>query len=267
MTNDQLLSKWWFTDYSDDILGTLRKKEMTLCPFYAQSPQFEYRSCLVDLICSVAEAEDLSRTTVHLGVYLMDIFMDNHNIIAERLKLIALSSLILASKIEERESNVLKITEVNMMVNNSYPLNDYRYMEVLILRFMDWNLLVPTAAQFIEFFVSEMITDEDLVSTSLVIDDSNINNKMSQAIFLAFQFLEVALYDCVIMHKTPSKVAASCIAATRIYMQLLIPWPDHLVTLTSFELDDLYCIVEMLIDRKETLSLRINTDSGYLSGG
>jgi hypothetical protein len=45
---------------------------------------------------SVAEELHLSNTSVHLAVYLLDIFMDNHRIVEERLSLVALVCILLA---------------------------------------------------------------------------------------------------------------------------------------------------------------------------
>jgi hypothetical protein len=45
---------------------------------------------------AVAEELHLSNTSVHLAVYLLDIFMDNHRIVEERLSLVALVCISLA---------------------------------------------------------------------------------------------------------------------------------------------------------------------------
>jgi hypothetical protein len=45
---------------------------------------------------AVAEELNLSNTSVHLAVYLLDIFMDNHRIVEERLGLVALVCILLA---------------------------------------------------------------------------------------------------------------------------------------------------------------------------
>jgi hypothetical protein len=45
---------------------------------------------------AVAEELNLNNASVHLAVYLLDIFMDNHKIVEERLKLVALVCILLA---------------------------------------------------------------------------------------------------------------------------------------------------------------------------
>ena len=58
--------------------------------------QFKYRDVLVSWLRAVAEELHLNNASVHLAVYLLDIFMDNHRIIEERLNLVALVCILLA---------------------------------------------------------------------------------------------------------------------------------------------------------------------------
>jgi hypothetical protein len=58
--------------------------------------QFKYRHVLVTWLRAVAEDLHLNNASVHLAVYLLDIFMDNHRIVEERLNLVALVCILLA---------------------------------------------------------------------------------------------------------------------------------------------------------------------------
>lgn len=58
--------------------------------------QFKYRHVLVTWLRAVAEELHLNNASVHLAVYLLDIFMDNHRIVEERLNLVALVCILLA---------------------------------------------------------------------------------------------------------------------------------------------------------------------------
>ena len=53
---------------------------------------------LVDWIATVADALDLSASTKHLSLSLMDFFMDEHAISQNQLKLVALGCLFIACK-------------------------------------------------------------------------------------------------------------------------------------------------------------------------
>lgn len=58
--------------------------------------QLKYRHVLVSWLRAVAEELHLNNASVHLAVYLLDIFMDNHRIVEERLNLVALVCILLA---------------------------------------------------------------------------------------------------------------------------------------------------------------------------
>lgn len=183
------LSHWWYTEYADDIEETLRERENQLITYYFQSPQIEYRHYLIELICTIAESRSLSRKTVHLSVYILDSFMDNHNIYPERLKLVALVCLLVASKFEERECKVPKIADLNTVIKNQYPHNDFYSLELMVLTFMNWNLTVPTTATFIERYVGYVVHCSEV--------DEGPGNPDSDLIFkattLVFEFLNMVL--------------------------------------------------------------------------
>lgn len=159
-------ASWWYTNYAMDIDRELRYKEarrLKRFPFLFQSPEVNHREHLVNCIKFIAEREGLGRTSVHLAVYLLDFYMDNHRIAVERLELVAVVCLILACKMEEKEDKVPKITEINGSIQNSFDLKEYVSLECMILTFYNWNIILPTAAHFIEYFIAEAISEEDLI--------------------------------------------------------------------------------------------------------
>lgn len=181
------LSHWWYTDYADDIEVTLKEKENYMMSYFLQSPQIDYRQYLVDLMCTIAESKGLNKTTVHLSVYILDMFMDNHNIYPERLKLVALVCLLLAAKFEELECNVPKIADFNNVIKNQYPYNDFFSLELMILTFMDWNLTIPTAANFVEHYVGYVVQNSDYD------ENKHDNDLVFKATNLVFEFLNNVL--------------------------------------------------------------------------
>lgn len=58
---------WWYTEYADEILTTLRERELERRSYADQSPQIDHRDKMVGLIRFVSAKEGLSRATVHLG--------------------------------------------------------------------------------------------------------------------------------------------------------------------------------------------------------
>ncbi|KDR20415.1 Cyclin-J-like protein [Zootermopsis nevadensis] len=160
-----LLNNWWYnTEYAEEIVCTLRDKEKQRIPFFQQSPQFKYRHILVSWLRALAEDLHLNNVSVHLAVYLLDIFMDNHRIVEERLNLVALVCILLAAKFEERDANVPKISELNARVGNQYPVTDFISLEFMIMHFLHWSLVLPTAAHFAEYFTIFATSSSDMCS-------------------------------------------------------------------------------------------------------
>ncbi|PSN34498.1 Cyclin-J [Blattella germanica] len=162
-----LISKWWSTEYAEEIVFSLREKEAKRIPFLQQSPQFKYRNVLVTWMRTIAEDLHLNNTTVHLSIYLLDIFMDNHRIVETRLNLVALVCILLAAKFEERDANVPKISELNARASNGYPLRDFILLEFMVMNFLHWNLVLPTAAHFAEYFTMFATFESDMSSAPL----------------------------------------------------------------------------------------------------
>ena len=57
-----------------------------------------YRVCIVDFLHSVCENLQLTRSTRFLAMHLVDHFMDRHIVMDYRLKLVALTCLLVAGK-------------------------------------------------------------------------------------------------------------------------------------------------------------------------
>lgn len=163
-----------------------------------QSPQSNYRNHLLDLIRTFAENQQLGRTTVHLTVYVMDIFMDNHKIYVDRLKLVAMVCLLLACKIEERELKIPKVFDLNRTIQNQYAVADYIALEKMVLTFMDWSLIIPTAAQFVEYYIGAVITELDFRCYVEQFDETlakftSFSDMKLVATDYVFEFLDISL--------------------------------------------------------------------------
>ena len=89
---------WWQHPLADDIHQILREKEAQLPVYLTQSPQLSQRRYLVDWLAVVWEKYDLCHTARQLAVSLLDLFMDRFDIIDKQLHLVALGSLLIASK-------------------------------------------------------------------------------------------------------------------------------------------------------------------------
>lgn len=206
-----------------------------------------------------------------LAVYLLDVFMDNHTITTDRLALVSLSTLILAAKVEEHDSNIPKPRNLNTMIDQQYPPFDYIQLERLQFRFFEFQLIIPTAVTFIEYYIEGIADAQDFElakKNQAGPFNSQLHMKRDMA-DLAFEFVDLILADVRLVQETPSKVAAACLAAARQLCRFCFIWSSRLAHLTRYSLMDidtnmtrLLALRSDLIDRQHQLS-----DSGYLSSG
>lgn len=78
--------------------------------YQAHSPQIGMRRYFADLLAVLSNRYQLCPTARHLAVYLLDLFMDHYDVAVRQLYVIALSCLLLASKLKMRLMCVLFIS-------------------------------------------------------------------------------------------------------------------------------------------------------------
>lgn len=89
---------WWESDIAADVHKTLRGRESRLGELYMRSPQLHRRRELVEYLSLVCKHFNISGGTRFLAVRLMDYFMDGHAVMDYRLKLVALTCLLVAGE-------------------------------------------------------------------------------------------------------------------------------------------------------------------------
>ena len=89
---------WWESELASSIHKTLRRKEENLTKIEMKSPQLTFRAEMIDYITAVCRNLDISIGTRHTAVRLMDYFMDGHNVMYYRLRLVALTCLLIAGQ-------------------------------------------------------------------------------------------------------------------------------------------------------------------------
>lgn len=169
-------------------------QELKLPAYKGQSPQLNLRRYFADLIAIVSNRFRLCPAARHLAVYLLDLFMDRYDVTVQQLHMVSLSCLLLASKcgtyltvqpcsrsvcaccdvlpliagkFEEREDRVPKLETLNSLgcmssMNLVLTKQGLLHMELLLLETFQWNLYLPTAAHFIDYYLSIAVQEGDL---------------------------------------------------------------------------------------------------------
>nr|XP_057918619.1 cyclin-J isoform X2 [Doryrhamphus excisus] len=245
----ELEDQWWKGQLAADIYQALRYKELKLPTFKGQSPQLNLRRYFADLIAIVSNHFRLCPAARHLAVYLLDLFMDRYDVTVQQLHMVSLSCLLLASKFEEREDRVPKLETLNSLgcmssMNLVLTKQALLHMELFLLESFQWNLYLPTAAHFIDYYLSIAVHEGDLHDgwpmTCLE------KTKLYMAKYADY-FLEVSLQDHVFLCFAPSLVAAACVSASRLILHLSPTWPPRLQCLTGYTWDSLVPCAEKLL--------------------
>lgn len=181
------------------------------------------------------------------AIYYLDIFMDRHRIAVDRLSLVVLCCLGIASKLEDRDQDVPKYSDLNGQMNNVYCLSDYQKLERMIIQSFGYNLIYPTAAVFIEYYIEAIVSESDLSKTDI---DNQIKSFADLKFTVAGRVLEVldlTVNDYEMVQMLPSKLSAACLAAGRKLSGIENVWTTELVLLTNYLFKDIEPLMLVLV--------------------
>ncbi|XP_057265840.1 cyclin-J-like protein [Pezoporus wallicus] len=241
--------EWWKEDLAADIHHTLRMKELKLPVYKARSPQIGMRRYFVDVLTVLSNHCNLCPTARHLAIYLLDLFMDRYDVTAQQLCIISFFCLRLASKFEDREDKVPKLALLNNLaymckVNVVLNKQDLLAIELLLLEIFDWNLCMPTPAHYIDYYLYMSIGENELYNGWPITSPTEAKDFLEK---YAYYFLDFSVQDPTFLHFRPSLIAAACVCAARICMQVSPVWTMHLEWLTCYSLEHLAPCIEMML--------------------
>lgn len=148
---------------------------------------------------------------------------------------------------------------------------------MMVLEFLNWNVMQPTVVTYIELYIDAIISKEDFHLYSSHVTDGimfkDLKAMKSAATTIVFEFLNLTLSNLESSMECPSQLAASIVAATRYSLALDPVWPLNMTRITGYQLAILKKLVSRLFRLKnmedggiEVKDKRKNTpDSGYIS--
>ncbi|XP_007529633.2 cyclin-J-like protein [Erinaceus europaeus] len=242
---------WWDGRVASDVHHTLREKEQKLPIFHAHSPLLKSRRFFVDILILLSNHCQLCPAARHLAIYLLDHFLDRYNITTSKhLYAVAISCLLLASKFEDREDRVPKLEQINsarILSSQNFTLTRQELLstELLLLEAFHWNLCLPTPAHFLEYYLLVSVSQKDHHCHSWPTTCPRKNKECLKE--YAHYFLEVTLQDHIFYKFQPSLVAAACVGAARICLQLCPYWTRDLQRISDYSLEQISTCMEVLL--------------------
>ncbi|XP_059620776.1 cyclin-J [Phlebotomus argentipes] len=268
---------WWNIDYEKDIFEATKVSEQENRPImmrnFAETINFrEQRSYLLALMRHISAHESLSRNALHLGVYLMDMFVDKYNIPHHALKFIAGVCLILAAKMEDRDSLIPTIPDFDkyLGLKNPTSISSYAQAEFAIMRMMNFKLVIPTAVTFVDYFACALVTGQDFDEQKVSSGFTAFTKYLENANLLLIQLLDATLEDVWLVQEIPSRIAAACILAVRTILNLSDIWTPLLAEITQYRMTDLIQCASKIISLYEVPQVSsddviYSSDSAYFS--
>ncbi|CAA7048012.1 unnamed protein product [Microthlaspi erraticum] len=191
------------------------------------------RGVLVDWLVEVAEEYKLVSDTLYLTVSYVDRFLSSKPINRQRLQLVGVSAMLIASKYEEISPP--KVEDFVYITDNTFTKQDVVSMEADILLALQFELGNPTIKTFLRRFTR--IAQEDF------------NESLLQIEFLCCYLAELSLLDYSCVKFLPSLLAASSVFLARFIIRpKQHPWNQMLEEYTKYKASDLQVCVGTIHD-------------------
>ncbi|CAN7130792.1 unnamed protein product [Brassica rapa subsp. narinosa] len=231
--------------YAPDIHYNLRVSELKRrpCPDFMGRTQRDVtqtmRGVLVDWLVEVSEEYTLASDTLYLTVYLIDWFLHGNCMERQRLQLLGITCMLIASKYEEIYAP--RIEEFCFITDNTYTRDEVLEMESQVLKHFSFQIYTPTSKTFLRRFL-RAAQPSHLMMPSVEME------------FLANYLTELTLIECQFLKYLPSVIAASAVFLAKWTMnQSSHPWNATLEHYTTYKASDLKECVQALQD------LQLNT--------
>lgn len=255
---------WYKDSLAPDNHDALRIKEARLPKITGSSPQLHKRRYLVDWVATICERCDIGCETLHLAILCLDHFMDKYSIEDTQLHLIALCCLLIAAKFEECDLNIPRIPTLNYFVQNAFLTNEFRQMEILLLEFFCWNLVLPTSAHYIEYYKLAALCSNDNLNGEKVTPQMEPKIMKYISKYCKY-FLDISLQDFAFSQLAPSLVAGAAIASSRHSLGLTPSWTPQLRELTGFSIAQVQPVALALIRARDAESENLEIPSEMMS--
>ncbi|CAL1375680.1 unnamed protein product [Linum trigynum] len=215
----------------------------------------ETRGILVDSLVKLAEKKQLRPETLFRAVAYIDRYLSlDHRIrttTRRRLRLLAASSMLIASKYEEVDQlNVADLVNIAGTKSRQEVLN----MEMEILKKLKFEMGAPTIHTFLGE-LCEVVAQEEMMEMK------------SQLHFMASYVAELSLWDC----RLGSEFSSSLVAASVMFLSRFIikpdvhPWNDSLQRHSGYKPPQLKeCVLIMHDDLNSGRKRKRDDDSDYV---
>ncbi|XP_076908398.1 cyclin-A2-1-like [Bidens hawaiensis] len=182
------------------------------------------RGVLVDWLVEVSVEYKLEPETLYLTVHLIDMFLSKNYIERQKLQLLGITCMLIASKYEETIAPC--VDEFCFITDNTYTKSEVIKMESQVLNDINFHLSAPTTQKFLRRFIRAAQASHQSPSRELEC--------------LATYLAELTLIDYNFLVFVPSNIAAAAVFLARWMLdQSSHPWNYTLEHYTNYKPMDL----------------------------
>ena len=188
-------------EYFDDIVSELKNKEEKYLPkenYMANQKDINHRmrAILIDWLIDVHIKYKMVPQTMYISVNLIDRFLSENKTNRDKLQLVGVASMFIASKYEEIYPPELK--DFVYITDKAYVKSEVLEMEYKMLKYLNFDITFPTQWSFLEILKKKLDLDQKTFYLAwFLMELSLINYKM-----LKFKYSQIAASAVLIAIKT-----------------------------------------------------------------
>lgn len=177
----------------------------------------------------------MANSTTHVGIALLDSFLQRTTMPKNRLQLVAICCILIAAKYEEAEQNVPTVHQLNEYASNTYTPDIIHHMEIVVLTRLGWSLSITTSLHFLGYFFAKgvVFTSDSMLGKHLVPKVPRYVKK-----YMDF-FADLCQQEYMFQQYLPSQLASAIVLASRKALKIHPTWTPLLEPVLCYSEHDL----------------------------
>jgi len=228
------------TEYVEDMYEYFRSKEgsTSVQPTYMESQphiNVKMRAILVDWLVEVHLKFKLVPETIYLCINLIDRFLKDREVSRQKLQLVGVTCLLIASKYEEIYPPELR--DLVYICDSAYTKDEILDMEETVLKGLEYKITIPSAHAFLVRYLKAAHADKKMVQISCY-------------------FLDGTLQSYNLLRYLPSELAAASVLLARRVVGRN-SWSPTLLKYAQYREEDIVPIARAILAEKNAVSAEL----------
>jgi len=198
------------------------------------------RSILVDWLLQVQHYLRLGQETLHLAVRILDTVLDRRDVDGNKLQLVGITALLIASKLEEYYPADIK--KLLHLTEYSYEKKQLLQMEIILLEVLNFQVYSPTPQDFLSRYCSAALREEDgtFVKTCQLLIDVHLISE-SHSCLAPSLVTSAAVFTSLLLFSLSATDCLNCEELNQL-------WTPTLEFYSTYKVSSLYSLANMMLE-------------------